>query len=183
MPKSYWMVVLSPDNFKIARQRGFDMIGLWGQHRKKVQRMEPGDRVLLYVSHWRCFTAASTVTAPFVEDHTPIWKSEGGSDFPFRVAIKPDVVLQESQYIYAYHIAPRMDYTRRWVPEDWHLAFHGSLHLISKLDFHLIYDEMLRARRLGENRPPFYTPRPPVPNANCLLEDLARNEVGRPVYR
>ena len=173
MPKSYWMVVQSPDNVAIARQRGFDMVGLRAQHRRKVQRMEPGDRVLIYASVKRCFVATATVTTPLKEDHTPVWKAEGGSNLPFRVGIKADVVLDEGQYINAHQIAPRMDYTRRWTPELWYMAFQDNLHLISRLDFTLIEEEMRKLKRgLGAAAriQPDHRPRAP---SHCKLEQMA----------
>ena len=35
---------------------------------------------------------------------------------------------------------------RKWPPEDWHLAFQGNLHLLSKSDFFLLETEMLKLR-------------------------------------
>ena len=147
MPRNYWMVITSPENFRIARSRGFDLIGLHAQHRRKVQRVEPGDRILLYMNHERRFGATATVTASFVEDHTPIWKPEGNSDLPFRIAIRPDFALNDNDLIDAREIAPRMDFVRRWTPEDWYMAFQGNLHLISKADFSLIEEEMRKIKR------------------------------------
>ena len=170
MPKSYWMVVKSPDNLKIAGERGFDMIGLRHQHRRKVQRMEPGDRVLLYASSLRRFAASATVTSSLVEDHSPIWREEGGSDLPYRVGIKPEVVLDESQYINAYQIAPRMDYVRRWTPELWYMAFQGSLHLISKADFNFVEEEMKKIKRGIKPPTRVYSSRQPTPPSRCKLE-------------
>ena len=135
MPRSYWMVIKSPENLRIARNRGFDLIGLVAQHRRKVQRVEPSDRVLIYVSKQRRFAATATVTSPMIEDQSPIWDKDGSSDLPYRLGIRPNLILDESQYINAHQIAPRMDYTKRWIPELWYLAFQGSLHLISKFDF------------------------------------------------
>ena len=105
MPKSFWMVVKSPANYEIAKKRHFDMVGLIAQHRRKVQRMAPGDRVLLYISQDRYFAASASVNKTLVIDHSPLWNVEGGSDFPYRVGIQPDVVLHPSQYIDAYQIA------------------------------------------------------------------------------
>ena len=102
------------------------MVGLIAQHRRKVQRMAPGDRVLLYISQDRYFAASASVTKTLVIDHSPLWNVEGGSGFPYRVGIQPDVVLQPSQYIDAYQIAPRMDFTRRWTPELWFLGLPGE---------------------------------------------------------
>ena len=174
MPKSYWLVVKSPENFDIARDRGFDMVGLKVQHRRKVQRMEPEDRVLIYISQKRRFGATATVTSSMKEDHTPIWKDEIGNDFPFRVSIKPDIVLDESQQIDAYQIAPRMDYTRRWIPEMWHMAFLDSLHLISKFDFALLEEEMRKAKR--NRRPTSIVASSPSNGTTCALERLPTKE-------
>jgi hypothetical protein len=48
-------------------------------------------------------------------------------------------------------LAPRLEYVRRWVPEDWPLAFFDKLHLIPQKDFRLIEGEMqrLQSRRPG----------------------------------
>jgi hypothetical protein len=66
------------------------------------------------------------------------------------------VVLDESQYIDALILAPRLEYVKRWAPEDWELAFWDSLHLLPQKDYRLIEGEM---RRLAYNtRPPVYNP-------------------------
>ena len=183
MPKSYWMVIKSLENFKIAKERGFDSVGLRAQHRRMVQRMEPGDRVLIYVSRERFFAATASVISPLVEDQTPIWKDEGGSNLPYRVGIKPDVVLDEGQYIDANQIAPRMDYTRRWTPELWYMAFQGSLHLVSKFDFNLIEEEMRKLKRGVVTRRQVKENHQPIPLSNCKLEQMPAGDMGNPAYR
>ena len=60
---------------------------------------------------------------------------------------KPDVVPDDDHVLDARFIAPRMEYVKRWAPEDWPLAFQGLLHLIPKRDFQLIEHEMRRGRR------------------------------------
>ena len=60
-------------------------------------------------------------------------------------------MLDEAQYIDARQLAPRLDYVRRWAPEDWYIAFaQTNLHLLPKRDFGLVEDEM---RRLRGERP------------------------------
>ena len=182
MPKSFWMVVKSPANFQIARKRNFDMVGLLAQHRRKVQRMAPGDRVILYIAQDRYFAASASVTKTLNIDHTPLWKVEGGSDYPYRVGIRPDVVLNPSQYIDAYQIAPRMDFTRRWTPELWFLAFQGSLHLISKFDFNMVEEEMKKQKRARRYRNAAKADMRPAPESGCMLEDQEQLE-RRPMSR
>src|SRR5207302_4214508 len=46
----YWMIVSSPDNFKKTREHGFSIQGLKSRHRRRVESMRPGDRMLYYVT-------------------------------------------------------------------------------------------------------------------------------------
>ena len=146
MPVNFWMVVSNSSNFRISRDLGFTILGLKSQHRRKVQRIGVGDRILYFVSQARRFTATATATTSFFEDDSTIWEKEGRSDWPYRVKIKPDIVLDEAQQIDANLLAPRLDYVRRWPPENWYMAFQGNLHLLPKSDFALIEEEMKKLK-------------------------------------
>lgn len=146
MAHNFWMVVCNVENFRITRDLGFTILGLKGQHRRKVQRIGAGDRILCYVSHARRFAATATATTSFFEEDTPIWEKEGGDNWPYRIRIKPEVVLDDAQQIDANMLAPRLDYVRRWPPEDWYMAFQGNLHLLPKNDFLLIEEEMKKMK-------------------------------------
>ena len=146
MPRNFWMIVCNEENFHITKNLGFTFQGLKAQYRRKVQRVEAGDRLLYYVSGIRRFTATALVTSSYQEDDAPIWKDEGSTGWPYRVSIKPEVVLDESQYIDAGLLAHRLDYVRRWPPENWYMAFQGNLHLLPKNDFSLIEEEMKKLK-------------------------------------
>ena len=156
MPQNFWMIVCNADNFRITQERGFTLQGLKAQHRRKIQRVGVGDRILYFVSQVRRFTATATATSGYFEDDTPIWEKEGKADWPYRVKIKPEVVLEESQYIDANLLAPRLDYVRRWPPENWYMAFQGNLHLLPKCDF-LIIEEEMKKLKLGPDYDPAAT--------------------------
>ena len=153
MGKNYWMVVESLDNHTITQGRGLDVIGFGQPFRRRVQRMQRGDMVLFYVSTIRKWTATATISSEHFEDYAPIWEpTSRGEQYAFRVNLQPDIRLNESQYIDALVLAPRLDYLRRWTPEDWPLAFMERLHLIPQKDFRLIEGEMYRAT--GRRQPP-----------------------------
>jgi hypothetical protein len=140
------MLVSSRENLRITQEQGFTVQGFKSRHHKKIQRMEPGDRLLYYLTGGQHFAAGATITSTFFNDHTPLWVSaKEGEDYPFRVHIRPDVVLEEAQFLDAREIGPRMEYVRKWPPEHWPLAFQGNLHLIPKADFLLIEEEMRKA--------------------------------------
>ena len=63
------------------------------------------------------------------------------------------MVLEESQYIDANLLAPRLDYVKRWPPENWYMAFQGNLHLLPKSDF-LIIEEEMKKLKLGPDYDP-----------------------------
>lgn len=174
MPGSHWMIVMSPENFEITRERGFDVVGLKSRHRKKAERMALGDRVLFYVAGKQVFPLTATVSSTFFEDQTPIWQStERRPDVaPWRVQIRPDVLLEWYEYLDARQIAPRMLYVKRWAPEDWPLAFQGQIHLLSSQDFALIEHEMRRTidRRARRRERPPHRPRLPASAAVVTVE-------------
>ena len=137
------MVASSLENFHITRNLDFTIQGMMSRQRRKAQRMEPGDRLVYYITGVQRFGATATVTSKCTENHEPIWKSGGrADDFPWRVEIKADAVLGEEQFLDAMEIGPRMEYVRRWPPEYWPMAFQGNLHILPKSDFDLLEQEM-----------------------------------------
>ena len=158
MPSNFWMIANSERNFRITQGLGFSLLGLKSQHRRKVQRISDGDRILMYVTHLRRFVATATATSDYFESEDPIWEREGRAGFPYRVNIRPDIVLPDEQFMDANLIAPRLEYVKRWAPEDWYMAFQGNLHLLPKSDFLLIEEEMKKLH-FGKD----YEPTPVVP--------------------
>ena len=146
MPHNFWMINCSERNFNIARELGFAQQGLKAEYRRKVQRVEPGDRIIYYVNGARVFAATATVTRGYEEVQSGPWVKEGHAPAPWRIGIKPDIILYPNQYIEAGLIAYRLEYLRKWPPEDWYLAFQGNLHLLSKGDFFLLESEMMKLR-------------------------------------
>ena len=137
----YWMVVSSPDNFRKTREHGFSIQGLKSRHRRRVETMRVGDRLLYYVTGRMGFAATVTVASPMYEDHTPIWRSaRRDEDYPWRVHIRADHVLDEADLVPAKDLAYRLDYVRKWPPEHWNLAFQGHIHMLNRNDFAIIED-------------------------------------------
>ena len=147
MPHNFWMINCNEANFNITRSLGFTRQGLKAEYRRKVQRVEPDDRIIYYVTGIRVFAATATVTEGYQEvPNSQPWANEGKSGWPYRIGIKPGVILAREQYIDAGLLAYRLEYLRKWPPEDWPLAFQGNLHLLSRSDFFLLETEMRKLR-------------------------------------
>ena len=146
MPHNFWMINCNEQNYNITRDLGFTKQGLKAEYRRKVQRVEPGDRIIYYVTGARVFTATATVTRGYEEVSSGPWVKEGKTAWPYHISIVPNVVLDAEQYIKAGLLAYRLEYVRKWPPEDWYMAFQGNLHLLSKNDFFLLETEMRKLR-------------------------------------
>ncbi len=72
---SYWMIVTSPDNYERTRKLRFTQQGMKSRHRRKAERMAPGDRVCWYLTGIQSFAATATITSPYFEGSEPIWVS------------------------------------------------------------------------------------------------------------
>lgn len=142
---NYWMLTISEDNFAVTRRQGWRVQGFTRSQRRKTDRMQQGDRLLLYVREPRGFGLTATITSTSFQDEKELWRShEADEKFPYRVRIRPEIELRDGQYAEAMDLAPRLEYLRRWPPERWPLAFVGELHLLPRRDFELIEGELQR---------------------------------------
>ena len=153
---TYWIVVGSEENMRIAEARGFDVFGFKSTRRSEVSSMRPGDKLIFYPTKIMKFGGIAEVTSDYFEDHAKVFKSkekpalsgaEGkpGEDYPWRVKVKPLIVLQPEQYLDVKEIGPTLEYTRKWPAEHWRLAFQGNLHDIPEADYKRIEGMMREA--------------------------------------
>jgi predicted RNA-binding protein len=145
---TYWIVVGSPENFEIARGRGFDMFGFKSTRRRESAEMRPGDKLVFYLTGVMRFGGIAEVTSDVFEDHTPVFQSEKkpGEDYPFRVRTRAESLLERGQWVDVKELAPRLEFTRRR-GEHWRLAFQGNLHKIDAADYEVIAAEVREAMR------------------------------------
>jgi predicted RNA-binding protein len=137
---AYWISVGSEDNFRIAEARGWDVFGFKSTRRSQVARMKPGDRIVFYLKGLMAFSGIAEVMSEYFEDHERVFTSpkKPAEDYPFRVRVKPVIVLTPEQYIDVREVGPTLEFTRKWPPEHWRLAFQGALHEIPEGDFERI---------------------------------------------
>jgi len=143
---TYWIVVGSEENMRIAESRGFDIFGFKSTRRNEVATMKPGDKLIFYLTKIMKFGGIAEVTSDYFENHSKVFKSEKkpGEDYPFRVKAKPVVILRPDQYLDVREIAPTMEFTQRW-SANWRLAFQGNLHEIPDSDYKRIEALMRKA--------------------------------------
>jgi hypothetical protein len=139
------MVVTTLENLRKTRERGYTLLGVRSRHRRRAETMREGDRVLYYVTGKMAFAGTCTLTSGMFEEHSPLWRSpRREEDHPWRFRSRPEVVLEEPEWVPARDIAYRMEYVRKWPPEHWALAFQGHVHQLPQKDFRLVEQELRR---------------------------------------
>ncbi len=146
MTRNYWLLVSTPENFEISQKRGFDLAAMKSRHGKKAQRVQPGDRVVFFLTKEMSIGGIAEVKSPYFMSEDPIWHSEKpGETFPFRFEISPELVLPAGDHMPVRDWVEELAYVRKWPAEHWRLAFQGNVHLIPEEDY-LLIERKLRAR-------------------------------------
>ena len=177
------MFVEAPQNFEITREIDFSLFGMGTKYRRRAERMQPQDRVLFYINGVRKWPASATITSTYFEDNSPLWHpTTRGESFQYRVKLKPDIVLDAEDYIDAMILGPRLDYVKRWAPENWPLAFWDRLHLLPQRDFRLIEGEMerMKSRNNRTNKRENPEPRTDDDNDVGMINDETQNQAETP---
>jgi hypothetical protein len=136
-----WLLVSSADNFEKNRALGFRQAAMKSRHRRKWERVAPGDRVLFYLTGVKAIGGVCRVTGAPFESHERIWGSEGkpNEDYPWRFPTEPVVTLAPDAYVPAEPLAlGPLDYPKRWPAASWTLAFQGNVHELSDADADIV---------------------------------------------
>jgi EVE domain-containing protein len=143
-----WVLTGSPENFAATRERGFRVIGMKEGRRRMAEQVEPGDRIVFYLTRIKQFGGIVRVTGAMYEDRTKIWPGKPGKAdaYPWRFETEPELVLEESEYVPAEELAGELEHVAKWPREHWTLAFQGQLRTVSDADARAI-EERMRARR------------------------------------
>lgn len=136
-----WITVGSPENFEVLRRRQFDLAAFKSSRQKQSGEMQPGDRIVFYLTGQVAFGGVVEVTGQAFEDRSDIGlESEGkpDEDFPYRINTKPVVVAQPGREIDVREITDLLDKTRKFGPKKLGMCFRGNLHRISDQDLEVI---------------------------------------------
>jgi predicted RNA-binding protein len=142
-----WILTGSLDNFRATREHGFRVIGAKEGRRRMAEQIEPGDRIVLYVTKVQAFAAIVRVTGEMYEGRDRIWPGKPGKPdpYPWRFETEPELVLEEDDFVLAAELASELEHVRKWPAEHWQLAFQGQLRTVSEADSELLERRLRQA--------------------------------------
>ena len=146
-----WVLTGSPENYEATAARGHTLIGMKERRRAMAEQMEPGDRIVLYLTRVMAFAAAMRLTGPMFEDRAKVWPGKPGKAdaYPWRFEAEPELVLEEDLWLPAEAVKDDLEWIRKWPPEHWKLAFQGQLRILGEGDAEVLMDA-LRSRSASE---------------------------------
>ena len=114
-----------------------------------AEQIEPGDRIVFYVTGVQAFGGIVRVTSELYEDRERIWPGKPGNPdpYPWRFETEPEVVLDEDEFVPAVELVAELQHAAKWPAENWTLAFQGQLRTVSDADSALL------ERRIREAAP------------------------------
>jgi hypothetical protein len=143
-----WILTGSPENLAATAERGYTLVGLKEGRRPSAERIEPGDRIVFYVTRAMAFAGSVRVTGELFEERTPVWPGKPGKPdpYPWRFPTEPEVVVEdEAAWIDAESLAAELEHVRKWPPEHWRLAFQGQIRPVGEHDAALLVDRLRAA--------------------------------------
>ena len=131
-----WVLTGSPENFEATREHGFRLIGMKEKRRRLAEQVEPGDRIVFYLTRIQAFAAIVRVTGGMFEDRAKVWPGKPGKadPYPWRFETEPVLVLDDDRLVPAEELAGELEHVRKWPAEHWRLAFQGQLRTVSDAD-------------------------------------------------
>ena len=142
-----WILTGSPENFAATRNHDFSIIGLKEKRRAFALQIEPGDRIVFYLTRIKRFAASVIVTGELFEDRTPVWPGKPGAadPYPWRFETRPEIVLDEADWVAAEELAGELEHVRKWPADHWTLAFQGQIRAVGDADARLLVDRLRAA--------------------------------------
>lgn len=149
-PKT-WVLTGSVVNFRATREHGFELIGAKEGRRGMAEQIEPGDRIVFYITKLQAFGGIVRVTGEMFEDREKVWPGQPGKvdPYPWRFETEPLIVLDEEDFVAAEELATRLEHVRKWPAEHWQLAFQGQLRTVGEEDAALLEREIRAADAAG----------------------------------
>ena len=146
MPRT-WILTGSPENYAATKEHGFGVIGLKERNRNRALELQPGDRIVLYLTRLMSFAGSIRIEGELYEERSKLWPVKPGKPdpYPWRFPTSPEIVLEQSDWIPAESLVDQLEHIQKWPREHWKLAFQGQVRPVSDHDAEVLLDRMRAA--------------------------------------
>lgn len=147
----YWLDLFTGETWQEFMQAGASVTGFSPRRWKLVQHIQPGDRLICYVTGISRYTGLLEVVSEPFWDETERWASDL---YPCRLKVKPIIALTLEQGVLIKALADRLSYFRNLKrPNLWNGWFRGSPARVKAEDAECIVAALEEAQRNPVARP------------------------------
>lgn len=137
----HWLLVGSESNFDLSRERNFDVAGMKLRWKKAASEVEVGDTVFFYLIGLQVIAGECKVMSESFFDESPIWDcTKVDEQYPWRFQTEPTKIRDKGEYLSVKDFIADYEYTRKWTPQRYSLAFQGNVHRLGDADYQLIHN-------------------------------------------
>ncbi len=130
----YWILVTHPKNFELMKAK--NMVAMKAKRKSYALSVEPGDKIVFYLTKIGKFGGAAEFTSAAKFDETKIFEEEKpGETHPWRFDVNFEAKLEEDRYVPSEEFKDKLVYLKKWPAKYWKLGFQGNVHEIPKEDF------------------------------------------------
>lgn len=141
-----WLVVEREENWLTDANGGFRILGFPDRLAKRVQTIQRGDLLIVYVASGRSSIAdmRRVLSARPMRRTSLLWDDI----FPVRIETEPVLTLKEENWVRIHALTDRLSFTRGKV--DWRQCFRSPLRVLGSSDVSLLLAELKKAAAKGQ---------------------------------
>lgn len=144
MPK-YYMIVTNEIDYEWDIDNQFVCAGFPDRNKKSLQQMEPGDKIIYYVTKHSKFMAVTEVVGGYFYSEQPIW-DDPYDLWPHRINTKPIVFIEKcDDGVFIKDIWDNLDFIKN--KNKWGSQVQGSFRKLSENDYNVIYEAIMEKKR------------------------------------
>jgi len=149
--RKYWLDLFSPQTWEEFLATDQSVSGFRESKWKTVQRIQPGDYLICYLTGVSRFVGMLEVTSEAFVDSTRIWKNE---TFPARVKVKPVVILSLETAVPIRQLQDRISiFGSEPTSNSWSGHVRGSPTLWKVSDGEAVFEALVSAEENPVHRP------------------------------
>ncbi len=139
-----WIFTGSPENHDATAAHGFTVVGLKERNRGRALQIDPGDRIVFYLTGVMALAGSVRVEGELYEDRSPIWPGKPGKvdAYPWRFPTSPELVLEPEVWVPAESLADELEHVAKWPRAHWTLAFQGQIRPVSDHDARVLVERL-----------------------------------------
>ena len=139
------MIVTNEIDYEWDIDNQFICAGLPDRNKKSLQQMEPGDRIIYYVTKHSKFMAVTEVVGEYFYSEQPIW-DDPYDLWPHRINTKPIVFIDScDDGVFIKDIWDNLNFIKNKI--KWGSQVQGSFRKLSENDYNVIYEAIMEKKR------------------------------------